>query len=117
MMRILNVNKYYQLTGGGDRFFFDMAHILTTRGHEVIPFCLSYPGNLETPYAHYFPEGISGHDAARQSILSKLRLFRNGIYSIESKKSLRKLLRDVRPDVAHLHILHYTMSPSVIDVL
>jgi glycosyltransferase involved in cell wall biosynthesis len=116
-VRVLNVNKYYQLTGGGDRFFFESANILTENGHEVVPFCLDYPSNLETPYAKYFPEGVRGVDLGRQTFAQKTKLFFNGIYSIPAKKALHRMLQEIRPDVAHLHVLHFGLSPSVIDAL
>lgn len=116
-MRVLAVNKYYQLTGGGDRFFFDTNEILTNHGHEVIPFCLAYPGNRPTPYDKYFPDGVSGTAADEAGLIHKAKLFADGIYSTDAKKALSTLIQDVTPDVAHLHILHYTMSPSVIDAL
>jgi hypothetical protein len=57
-MRILQVNKYFQLTGGGDRFFFDTINILQAHGHEVDPFFVDY---LKTPYDKYFtPGGVGG---------------------------------------------------------
>lgn len=116
-MKILNINKYYQYTGGGDRFFFDTAKILSSQGHEVIPYCLDYPNNFTTPYAHYFPKGISGIDVGKQPLSKQLKLFFNGIYSLEAKTQLKHLILETKPDIAHLHILHYTMSPSVIDAL
>jgi glycosyltransferase involved in cell wall biosynthesis len=116
-MRVLNVNKYYQLTGGGDRFFFDSASILAAHGHEVIPFCLDYPGNLPTPYAPYFPPGVRGALVEMQSLWTRARLFLNGIYSREAARAMRRMLDKFHPDVAHLHILHYAMSPSVISAL
>lgn len=116
-MRILAVNKYYQLTGGGDRFFFDTEAVLLRHGHEVIPFCLKYPGNLPTPFDCYFPEGVSGKVIDEAPWSTRLRSFRNGVYSKESFDAIKALATQVRPDVAQLHILHYAMSPSVIDAL
>jgi glycosyltransferase involved in cell wall biosynthesis len=116
-MKILNINKYYQYTGGGDRFFFDTAKILSLKGHEVIPYCLDYSNNLTTPYARYFPKGVSGIEVGKQSLSKQLRLFLNGIYSLKAKSQLKHLISETKPDIAHLHIIHYTMSPSVIDVL
>ena len=116
-MNILNINKYYQHTGGGDRFFMDSASILNARGHDVIPYCLSYPGNLDSEYSDYFPEGISGSELNGVGFAKKVKLFLNGIYSFDAKEGLSKILMDIKPDVAHLHVLHYTMSPSIIDVL
>ncbi|MBU3947843.1 MAG: glycosyltransferase family 4 protein [Proteobacteria bacterium] len=116
-MKILNINKYYQHTSGGDRFFFDTENILSSLGHEVIPYCLDYRNNYETPFSKYFPEGIPGTDTNNQPVLKKVKLFLNGIYSFEAKNGLAHLISESSPEIAHLHILHYTLSPSVIDIL
>lgn len=83
-----------------------MTNILLSKGHEVIPYCLDYPNNYETPYASYFPKGVSGTDVEKQTFFRKIKLFLNGIYSFEAKAGLARLLSDVNTDVAHLHILH-----------
>jgi glycosyltransferase involved in cell wall biosynthesis len=116
-MKVLAVNKYYQLTGGGDRFFFDTEHILRDNGHDVVPFCLDYVGNRDTPFRPFFPAGVRGVDTESESILGKAKLFINGIYSFEARRALGRMLDEVPVDIAHLHILHYAMSPSVIDAL
>lgn len=116
-MKILSVNKYYQHTGGGDRFFFDSNAILTRNGNTVVPFCLNYEGNHPTPYSSYFPYGIAGSQVTAVSLWMKLQLFINGIYSFSAHKAIKALIEDQKPDVAHLHILHYAMSPSIIDAL
>ncbi len=116
-MRILQVNKYYQLTGGGDRFFFDTIYTLEKHDHQVIPYCLDYPNNLDTPYKRFFASGITGKTINAETVANKIKMFRNGIYSLDVKKSLTLMLRDIKVDIAHLHILHYTMSTSVIDTL
>jgi glycosyltransferase involved in cell wall biosynthesis len=116
-MRVLNINKYYQHTGGGDRFFFDTEKVLAEHGHEVIPFCLNYPGNLPSDYAKYFPEGVSGRAVDAQPVWEKARLFINGVYSWPSRRALAALLRQVRPEVAHVHVIHFTMSPSIFGAL
>ncbi|HEY5993150.1 MAG TPA: glycosyltransferase family 4 protein [Gallionellaceae bacterium] len=116
-MKVLSVNKYYQHTGGGDRFFFETNEILEKSGHVVVPFCLNYKGNKPTPYLKYFPGGVAGSELAAVGPWQKVRLFMNGIYSHEARKAIGRVIADERPDVAHLHILHFTMSPSVIDEL
>lgn len=116
-MKIISVNKYYQLTGGGDRFFFDSNAILENNGHVVVPFCLGYKGNKPSPFSRYFPVGVAGSEIVAVGFLQKIKLFINGIYSFPARRAIKALIKDEHPDVAHLHILHYTMSPSVIDEL
>ncbi|MDO8521367.1 MAG: hypothetical protein Q7S52_04585 [bacterium] len=54
----MNVNKFYYLRGGAERYFFSLTELLTSRGHEVIPFSMQHPQNLSTPYAKYFPSYV-----------------------------------------------------------
>jgi len=40
-----------------------------------------------------------------------------GFYNFEAKRKLAKLIREFRPDVAHLHNIYHHLSPSIIGVL
>ena len=39
------------------------------------------------------------------------------IYSFESKHNIEKLIRDEKPDIAHIGLLHRQITFSVVDVL
>ena len=52
------VNYRYFVSGGPERYMFNVIDALTARGHEVIPFSIHYARNRSTPYARYFVEPL-----------------------------------------------------------
>lgn len=116
-MKIVAINKYYQHDGGADRFYLDTEDILTGAGHSVIPYTADYPGNRKSAYAGYSPPGARGSEIDDHGWRSKAGYFVRGIYSKPARDGLSKLLAEVDIDVAHIHNIYYTLSPSVIDAL
>ena len=116
-MKILNVNRFYYLRGGADRYFFDLAKILKNNGHEIIPFSTQHIHNVQSEYSNYFVAGYTEDDFNNCSLPEKIKIFCKGIYSLETKRKVARLIEYTRPDVAHLHGLFYQISLSVIDKL
>ena len=117
-MKVLCINKFYHVRGGADRYFFETIAALEKHGHEVIPFSTAHPRNRPSEYARYFAScGGTEDDLKDMGFWRKLRLFVNGIYSFEAKRRLARLLKDVRPDIAHLHNIQYQLTPSILSVL
>ncbi len=113
-MRILVVNKFYWEKGGSERVLFDLAHGYAAAGHEVIPFAMASARNLPTPWADRFAPEVRWDGGGP---LAALRAAAGVIHSGEAKRRLAALLRDARPDVAHLHNFHHQLSPSIVDAL
>ena len=42
-MRILQAHKFFYLSGGADRVFFDTAGLLEKNGHEIQYFSMKHP--------------------------------------------------------------------------
>ncbi len=61
-MRILLVNYRYFVSGGPEKYLFNIQKRLTDEGHEVIPFSVHSNRNVLTPYDRYFVEPIGGRD-------------------------------------------------------
>jgi glycosyltransferase involved in cell wall biosynthesis len=119
-MRILAAEKYYFVTGGASRVFFETNRLLEERGHEVLPFSGAYPENFATPFAkHFVPRFtlFSGGGPERASAAGMLKAFADAVYARDVAKSVRRLVDDHRPDVAHLHTILYQLSPSLIETL
>ncbi len=121
-MKILLINYRYFVSGGPERYMFNVQNALTTAGHQVIPFSVSYPMNVASEYSGYFvpPLDESGsvyfneHSSGLKTHLKTIeRLF----YSKEVERALLKLVDDVKPDVAY--VLHYLrkLSPSILVAL
>jgi len=111
-MRVLNVNKYYYLRGGAERYFFQLGRLLESRGHEVIPLAMRGERNVPTPYERYFVSEVEfrGHPGAWQELRAAGRV----LYSWEARAKAEALIRETRPDVAHLHNIAHQLSPSIL---
>lgn len=114
-MKILSINKFYHIFGGSDRYFFDLNDLHRRAGHEVIPFSMQHPRNLPSEYSRFFVSHVNYWD--HLSLMDRVRAARNVIYSFEAQKQMRSLLEEVRPDIAHLHIIAHQISPSILPVL
>ena len=114
-MKVLAVNKFYYLYGGADRYFLERNELLRQRGHEVIPFAMSHERNLSTPYAEYFVSPIYFFDTKRQS--RPWKIVERVLYSLETKQKISRLVKETRPDIAHLHNIAHQLSPSVLQPL
>jgi len=116
-MKILMVNKYYHITGGGDTYYFQLSSLLRAKGHEVIEFCLRHPKNFPSEYSDYFVDGLTYENWKDETIERKVRAYFNGIYNFEAKKKIRLLIEETRPDIAHIHNIFYQISPSILGLL
>jgi len=114
-MKILLINKFFYRRGGAETYFFDLAKLLESRGHEVAYFCMRHNENFETEWSKYF---VSEVDLTkRQGAVKDAVTAARFIYNIEAKKKLKKLLREFKPDIIHLHNIYHQLSSSVLDVL
>lgn len=114
-MRILLINKYYFPKGGAEKHFFGLKELLERHGHEVIVFAMEHKKNIASPFGKYF---VSNVDFERvrfdwQGLRTVGRMF----YSFEARRKLAALIRDTRPDIAHIHNIYNQISPSILPVL
>lgn len=114
-MRIIQANKFYFLKGGAERYALELSAWLSSRGHEVMPFAMRHPDNLDTPYAEYFPGFV---ETERPSFgPGGLRTLGRMLYSLDARRAMARLADAVRPDVCHVHNLYTQLSPSPLDAL
>lgn len=118
-MKILIVNYRYFISGGPEKYMFNIKKILEDNGHEVIPFSIHSNRNLETEYSKYFVEPIGSRDAVYFEECKKTpkviwQMISRSIYSKEVEKSIRREIEEVKPDL--VYIIHFVnkLSPSVI---
>ena len=114
-MNILLANKFYFPRGGTEACLFEEASLLEKSGHSVVPFSMSHPRNLPSPYSAYFVSPIELE--APSSWREKARAGGRVIYSWEARRKLAALLEARPPDVAHLHNIYHQITPSIIGVL
>ncbi len=114
-MKILLANNYYYLRGGSERYFFNLFNLLKEAGHQVIPFSVKDKRNIESPYEKYFAEAIYFNDYKLS--IKNIKISLNAIYSREAKKKIEGLIKEIKPDIAHLHNIYSRISPSILQVL
>jgi glycosyltransferase involved in cell wall biosynthesis len=114
-MRVLQINKFFYDKGGSERYFFGVSQALAERGHEVLHFSMQHPDNKPSPYSEYFVSPRDYHDSA--SLPARISRGLAIIRSVEARRRLTQLIRDHRPDVAHLHNIYHQLTPSVIEAL
>ncbi len=118
-MRILLVNYRFFISGGPEKYMFNIKKMLEDNGHEVIPFSIHSTKNVETEYSKYFVEPIGSRDAVYFNEVKKTpksiwQMVTRSVYSGEVKKAIQREIRDVKPDL--VYIIHFVnkLSPSVI---
>lgn len=109
-MLILSINKFFWRKGGSETVFFDEIGLLESKGHKVIPFSMKSEDNIESEYSDYFVEYV---DYGLPGLASKLGSASKIIYSIDARKKMKLLLKQIAPEVAHFHIFQHQISPSV----
>ncbi len=115
MPRLLSINNYHYRRGGADAVYLDHAALMERLGWENAFFSMHFPANEPCRWSNYFVDEIQiGH---RYSPLQKAVKATKVVYSFEARRKLRRLLREYRPDVAHVHNIYHHISPSILPVL
>lgn len=121
-MKVLLINYRYFVSGGPERYLFNVTDLLESNGHTVVPFSIAYERNEPTPYAKYFASPLSDPSEVyfkdqSKGLASVTKTLGRSFYSREVYKDLARLIAEEQPDVAL--VLHYLrkLSPSVVKCL
>ena len=112
---LLSVNNYYYLRGGAEKVFLEHNDLLTAEGWRVAPFAMQGEKNLATPWDKYFVQEIEFGET--YSLSEKLVNAVKIIHSPEAKRHIRRLIEDLKPDVAHAHNIYHHLSTSILPEL
>lgn len=120
-MKVLIVHYRYFISGGPERYLFNVKKALEDRGHEVIPFSIHNSKNVETVYEKYFVDNIGKSDEVfvnkyPRTLQTYIDLIGREFYSFKVYRALEKLVKEEKPDVCYLLVYKRALSPSVIDV-
>jgi Glycosyltransferase len=113
-MKILLINLFHYRRGGSEVVYFNTADLLRSHGHEVIFFSQRWPENVSCPQSIYFCKGI---DANSPKLSDKIKGVVNYFYNGYAAKNLERLIKQERPDVAHIHLSWGALAPSILPVL
>jgi glycosyltransferase involved in cell wall biosynthesis len=114
-VRILLINAFHYLRGGVERTYLDESRWLAAAGHEVAHLAIRDPRNLPSPTAaHFAPAADFGEGA---SVLRQLAQLPRAIWSGPAARSAEAVVREFRPEVAHLHAPSRYLTPSILRPL
>lgn len=99
-MKILQINKFNKIKGGADKYYLELTELLKKNNHQVVNF--SSAALRPNDFSH-----------VKFSPTSALKF----IYNFKAKKKLTKLIKQEKPDIAHLHNIHHYLTPSILLVL
>lgn len=109
-MKILMVNKFLYPNGGSETYIFKLGEELQKRGHEVQYFGMEHAGRIVGNHAQCYTADMDFHTGKLQKLLYPFKI----IYSLEAKRKMGVVLRDMNPDVVHLNNINFQLTPSVI---
>lgn len=110
-MRILQVHKYHHSLGGAETYYLQLSKLLRKKGHTVSHFSMQHEDNIPNKWSKYF---VSNVDFRHFSFTDLIKVNLRMIFSFEAKRKMGKLLEEFRPDVAHIHNIYYSISPSIL---
>ena len=96
-MKILMVNKFFYIKGGSETYYFALKRKLEKEGHIVIDFSMKDKKNFESKYADYFVDNVDYSGST--SLINKLKMGINIIYSQEAKRKFEELIIKTKPEI------------------
>lgn len=119
-MKILMANYRYFISGGPEKYMFNIKKVFEQKGHQVVPFSIKSSKNVETEYRDFFVEPIGGMEKVyfkeyKKDLKTLSQLVSRSFYSLAVKEAFKTEIKYVNPDV--VYILHFInkLSPSIID--
>jgi len=111
-MRILYCNKYNYRFSGTEVYLFELMELMRAQGHEVALFSMSDPRGEPTAYDQHFVPHIDFKQNC--GLWQKARLAGHAIYSVAARGRIRAMIKEFRPDVAHVRNIYHHLSPSIL---
>ena len=111
-MKILYCNKYNYPFSGTEVYLFELMELMREQGHQIALFSMSDPRGKATAYDQYLVPHVDFK--AKASWWQKAGKVGHAIYSIEAQRRIRAMIKEFRPDVAHVRSIYHHLSPSIL---
>ena len=113
-MKILFVNNFFSEYGGTEKLFLNQAELLEENNLQVFFFASSKEPLFikDYKYKKYFPEF---QDYRNAGIFKSIKNISGIFYNKQAKINLKEYLKEIKPDVVHIHNIYYNLTSSVID--
>ena len=111
-MRVLYCNKYNYRFSGTEVYLFELMELMRSNGQEVALFSMADERGEPTPYDRHFVPYIDFKGQLSWS--QKVRGAAHLIYSTEARRRIRAMIKEFRPDVAHIRSIYHHLSSSIL---
>lgn len=118
-MKILFCNYRFFVSGGPERYMFNLIDELNARGHQIIPFSIKYDKNIKSTYENYFVDPLGNQEQIyfrdqNSNLKSIYRTIKRLFYDRDVEHAIVRLIKDTKPQIAF--ILHYLrkLSPAIL---
>ena len=111
-MKILHVNKFFDLHGGAEAYVHALMERQSADGHDVHAFSTRSPHNIESDDASNFVERFDYKQ--HEGVFKDLRKGIGFIWNRDAKIGMRRAIADIKPDVIHLHNIYHHLSTSIL---
>lgn len=110
-MKILHVNKFFDLHGGAEFYLHGLISRQRAAGHEVHAFSTRSERNRQTADEKFFVTRFA-YDA-KEGPWKDLRKAVNFVHNSEARESFAEMVAEIKPDVIHLHNIYHHLSTSI----
>ncbi len=111
-MRILHVNKFFDLHGGAEVYLHALIEHQLAAGHDVHAFSTRAASNLPSADNKTF---VKRFDYTRSEGLARdVRKGAAYVWNREAREAMRSAIRELRPEVIHLHNVYHHLSTSIL---
>ncbi len=117
-MKIALVNYRYYVSGGPERYMFNIKDVLEQHEHTVFPFSIKSSKNVVSSFEKDFLDTIDDQTyfaQSKKSLKVILKSFTRMFYSFEAKQKFGAFLDKYKPDLVYIIHYHNKISPSIID--
>ncbi len=111
-MKILHVNKFFDLQGGAEIYLHRLLEEQRRQGHEMHVFSTHASGNLPNSDESRFVERFDY--TKRESYAKDLKKSLSFIWNQEARRGLARALKEIQPDLIHLHNIYHHLSSSIL---
>ena len=111
-MKILMISNMLFPLGGVETYMISVGNQLTKLGHCVEYFGMYDKRNIVGNSFNIYKKNMD----FRKKNLKMLKYPIDLIYSFESKRKIKKLVKLFKPDIVHLNTINYNITPSIISV-
>ena len=113
-MKILQINNQHYLKGGAHRVYLDSASLLKSNGHKVYFFSLKDEQTISDENSAFFPKAAEFRES---NFVNKILSVKSFINNKKASNNLKKYIKKIKPDVAHVHLFMGGLTTSILKVL